>query len=294
MDAVNGQQVHGDEISLRELLEVLWQGRWLAACITAVCALLAVVAVWLAPTKYTAVVVLSPASEGPGSSQLGKVSSLASQLGGIASLAGISMTGDLKRAESIAVLQSAALTQKYLQDNDLLPVLYEKKWDAKGKRWNEPDPQKVPTLWKANEDFRENIRAVKTDTKSGLVTMTITWTDPQLAAQWANGLVKMTNDYLRAKAIDQVERNIAYLNEQANKTDVVAVKTVIYSILETEINTAMLARGSDEYAFKVIDPAAAPETSASPNPKLWIAGGIIAGLFLSVLAAFARVAWARG
>jgi uncharacterized protein involved in exopolysaccharide biosynthesis len=293
MDAVNGQQVHGDEISLRELLEVLWKGRWLAACITGVCAMLAVVAVWLAPTKYKAVVVLSPASEGSGSDQLGRIGSLTSQLGGLASLAGISMTANLKKAESVAVLQSAALTQKFIEDNDLLPVLYEKQWDAKGKRWNEPNPQKVPTLWKANEDFSANIRAV-TDTKSGLVTMTITWTDPQLAAQWANGLVKMTNDYLRAKAIDQAERNIAYLNTQANKTDVVAVKQVIYSILETEINRAMLARGSDEYAFKIVDPAVAPETSTSPRPKLWIAGGIIAGLFLSVLAAFVRVAWTRG
>jgi len=51
-----------------------------------------------------------------------------------------------------------------------------------------------------------------TDPKTGLVTLSITWNDPNIAAKWANGLVRMANDYLRDQAIEESERNIAYLD----------------------------------------------------------------------------------
>ena len=69
----------------------------------------------------------------------------------------------------------------------------------------------------------------------------------------------MANDNLRDRAIAESERNISYLNEQAAKTDVVGIRQTIYNIMETEINKAMLAKGSEEYAFKLIDPAVVPQ-----------------------------------
>ncbi len=55
------------------------------------------------------------------------LSSLATQFGGLASLAGVSVSGDSRRSESVAVLQSEALTEQYIQANNLLPVLFREK-----------------------------------------------------------------------------------------------------------------------------------------------------------------------
>jgi uncharacterized protein involved in exopolysaccharide biosynthesis len=120
------------------------------------------------------------------------------------------------------------------------------------------------------------------------VTLTITWTDPKLASQWANGLVQMTNAYLRDKAIRESESNIEYLNAEAARTNVIEVKQAIYSILKTEINREMIARGSSEYAFKIIDPATPPELASFPRKALWLLGGLAFGFILSVLVVFAR------
>src|SRR5882757_8632770 len=106
--------------------------------------------------------------------------------------------------------------------------------------WAISDPEKIPTLWKANLDFKNKVRAVASDTKTGMVTLAITWKDPVTAAKWANDLVRMTNEFLRNKAIEQSEKNIAYLNEQAAKIDAVGVKQAIYSILQSELNKGML------------------------------------------------------
>jgi uncharacterized protein involved in exopolysaccharide biosynthesis len=126
------------------------------------------------------------------------------------------------------------------------------------------------------------------DVKTGLLTLTIAWNDPAMSAQWANGIVAMANDYIRAKAISDGERNVSYLNEQLAQSNVVAVQNSISALLENEIKKIMLARGSNEYAFKIIDAATVPERPSSPNPFVWAMVGSIAGLLLSSLIVLAR------
>jgi uncharacterized protein involved in exopolysaccharide biosynthesis len=251
------------------------------------------VAAWLTPNTYRASIVVSAVTNTPGSGGGGGLGSMVSQFSGLASLAGLAIGGDSKKFESVAVLQSEALTEEYIRDNKLLPVLYPKLWDPVGKRWKVTDPKKAPTVWKATQRFKHSIANVSTDTKTGLVTLTITWTDADLAAKWANDLVSKTNDHLRSKAIVESDRNIAYLNTEVVKTDVVGVKTAIFSVLQNEISKEMLARGSDEYALKVVDPAVAPEVPYSPQPVMWVLIGIFSGLLVCVIAAFVHVAWRK-
>ncbi len=295
MDALTRSVVADDEISLKEILQLLQRRKWQVLLLTAILTGVAGIASLLIHKTYRATIIVSATTNTPGNGQMGGgLGSVVSQFSGLASLAGLAMGGDSRKAESIAVLQSEALTEGYIHDNNLLPVLYPKLWDSQAKRWTETDPDKIPTVWKATQRFKRSIANVTTDSKTGLVTLTITWRDPHLAAKWANELVKKTNDYLRAKAIVESDRNISYLNTEAAKTDVVGVKQAVYAILQNEISKQMLARGSDEYALKVVDPAVAPEEPYSPQPLLWILIGLFSGLLLSLLAAFVQVAWAKG
>ena len=294
--AMTGNPAHEDEdeISLYDVAIVLWAQRWIIVSITVVATIVAGVAALVIDKKYQAAVVVSPVSSSASNSQLGAVSSLASQFGGLASLAGVSVSGDSKKSESLAVLQSEALTEGYIQKNDLLPILYQKQWDPIGKKWKESAPERTPTLWKANQYFKREVRSLVTDAKTGLVTLTITWKDARLAATWANELVRMTNDYLRDQAIQESERNIAYLNDQASKTDALGAKQAIYALLQNEINKVMLARGNSEYALKVVDPAFIPELPSSPKLSLWLLSGLFGGFFAALFVAFVRSAWRSG
>ena len=278
------------EFSLRDLVAIVWSERWLIVVITFLATTGAVVASLTKHKQYEATVTFSPVSNTAAGNQLGALGSLASQFGGLASLAGISVSGDAKKSESLAVLQSEALTEDYIRRNDLMPTLFSEKWDPVGRKWKVTDPRKIPTLWKANKFFK-SIRAVVTDPKTNLVTFSITWKDPVLAARWANDLVRQTNDYLRDQAIREAEKNISYLNEQAAKTDLLGARQAIYSILQSEINKAMLARGNADYALKILDPAFVPETHSSPKLSIWGPIGFIAGLILSLFVVFLRNEW---
>jgi len=253
-------------------------------------ALIALGATFVLPKQYQGTVVLLPVSSSSGG--LSGARGALAQLGGeLSALGGLTLPSDERKAKSIAVLQSDALTQRYIRDNALLPILYSNLWDVSGQKWKVQDPKDTPTPWKANQKFKHDIRAIKTDTKTGLVTMTITWRDPQLAATWANDLVKLTNDYLRTKAITQSERNIAYLTKAADATTAVEAKQAIYSLLRNEVNETMLAKGTDEYAFEVLDPASVAEGAVFPRKSVFALIGFAAGLLFSVVFVSFRSEW---
>jgi len=273
------------EISFALLVRELRTRKLLVGLVAIVCAAIGVAAGLLLPKEYEAVIMISPVMEDAGSGRLGALGSLASQYGGLASLAGLNIGGRGRKDEALATLQSELLTESYISKNNLLPVLYWRDWDAARHRWTTDSP---PTLWKANRFFKKGVRDITEDRKSGLVLLTIRWRDPKLAAQWANDLARITNDYLRTKAIEESERNIHYLNEQAVKTNIVEVQKAIYALLQDEINKQMVARGREEYALKVVDPAFVPEKPSTPGPLRLGAGGFVAGLVLTALVLMAR------
>jgi uncharacterized protein involved in exopolysaccharide biosynthesis len=291
MDTQAIKQPVPEEISFGELRQAAANGRWLIGVFVLACTVIAGTIAWIIPKTYSATVTMASATNGADSSRFGSLGSLASQFGGIASLAGLSLPTNQKEWESIAVLQSEALTENFIKDNDLLPVLYADKWDANAKRWKVTDPKAVPTLWKANRYFRSKIRTVTVDPKTTLVTLEIKWRNPDQAAAWANGLVEMANDYLRNKAIAESERSIAYLNQEAAKTTVLEARQAIFSVLEAEIDKAMLARGTKEYAFNILDPAFAPERPSSLPVLVWMVIAFLASSVIAFFGVFITVAW---
>jgi len=218
----------------------------------------------------------------------GGAGALMSSFGALASLAGVSVGGESEKFEAIALLQSRFLTEMYIEQNNLLPILFPKLWDASAARWK--DPKAIPTLWKGDAQFRK-IRSVEQDPKTGLVTLGITWRDPELAAKWANGLVALTNKQMRERAVRESEKHIAYLGEQAQKTQLVPVHQALSTLMESEYKQAMLAGGNDEYSLKVIDPAFVPETPSSLRRAFVILFGACGGFFISLVFVFVRASW---
>jgi uncharacterized protein involved in exopolysaccharide biosynthesis len=271
------------------LFQEIRDSRLLIAAIVVVCAIAGIAIGYIKPPSFEATIVLSPVSDaGPGRGA-SALSSMVSQYSDIASMVGLGRLGDAGsgKDEAIATLKSELLTERYIQENDLLPVLYPKLWDPERRAWKVSDPRKVPTLWKANNYFKQ-IRSIVDDRKANMIELTITWKDPKVAAKWANDLVRMTNDYLRSRAIQESQRNIDYLNEQVAKTNVVEAQRAIYALLEGEIQRQMLARGRDEYSLKVIDPAYAPEKPSSLGRLALGVLGAGVGFMVSMLWVLAR------
>jgi uncharacterized protein involved in exopolysaccharide biosynthesis len=278
---VSGVADEYETVSFGSTFATLWGRKWLILATALIVGGGACLTAFTLPREYEASIVISPVSVDASSGRGGGLGSLVGQLGGLASVAGFSLSGNERKAESLAILQSESLTERFIRDNNLLPELYHAQWDAANHRWKPMPPNKVPTLWKANELFKKSVRRLATDTKTGLSTLTVTWKDPKTAAAWANQLVELANNTIRGRTIEESERNITYLNEQLKKSTMVAVQNSVSSLIQSEIQKVMLARGSNEYAFRVLDAAVPPERPSFPNRTVWT----LLGFFLGAAAA---------
>ena len=142
MDTQAIKQTVPEEISFEELRQAAANARWLIAVFIVACTVIAGTIAWLVPKTYTATVTMASATSGADASRFGNLGSLASQFGGIASLAGLSLPTNSKEWESVAVLESESLTETFIKDNNLLPVLFADKWDAGANHWKVSDPRR--------------------------------------------------------------------------------------------------------------------------------------------------------
>jgi uncharacterized protein involved in exopolysaccharide biosynthesis len=260
------------EIDLVRLWNILWRSRWLIVIITLAFALGSFVYTLLAQRMYTASVVLSPVKEEP-------LGALTGQLGGLASLAGLGSRSS-GSVEAVAVLKSRDFARSFIEDQALLPVLFPDAWDASAGRWKVARP---PEPAQAARYFVARVRQVDEDSKTGLVTLSIEWRDPELAAGWANMLAVRLNDRMRQRALAEAEANVKYLRHEFESTSIVTLQQSISGLLEKEMQKLMLARGNAEFSFRVIDRAEVPTAASKPRRTLIL---VLATAFGAMLAVF--------
>ena len=260
-------------IDAAPLLRALWSSRWLILGITMVFTAIGTTYALVATEWYQADVVLMQAEN--------RTPPELSQLGGLANLAGISLTGSSSNQAPLAVLRSREVAREFIEDEKLLALILLNQRgliDDERKKGNVDRPYDIRD---AVATFDKQIRAVTDDKKAGLVTLSITWVDADLAADWANLLVRRVNARMRNQAIIEAEANIKYLREQLSANSIAPLQQSIAGVLESEMRKLMLARGSEEYAFKVIDKAVPPKRRARPQRAVIVAASFMLGLFVS-------------
>lgn len=260
-----------DTIDLLELWSVVCKYKKVLLSVVLLALLLSTAIATLTPAVYRAELIAAPAVEEKG----GGLSALAGQFDGLASLAGVNLSsggGDLNRV--LATLRSRAFLVPFLKERAVFEVV--------SARLTKDDL----SVLDAYGYFVEKVIAVRKDNKTGLVTLSVEWQDPIIAAQWANELVLRLNEHQRKTAIHEAEQSIEYLNNQLKQTGVADMQQAIYRLIEAQTKSIMLANVKQEYALQVIDPAVAPEDPIYPRVGLIISLGVILGLMLGLFLVF--------
>lgn len=234
---------------------------------------------------YDSEVLLAPVAQEQNQNGL---SAIAGQFGGLLPLAGLSgSTGSETRDQALAVLRSRSFTEKFISDNNLLPVLFSDRWDTSTSSWRNGDSKSEPTLYDGYRMFDEKIRTIREDSTTGLVTLRIEWTDRLLARDWARDLIDRLNQSMREQAISESTLKLEYLEKEVQSTSVLNLQEAVYGLMEQEISTIMAAHVKDQYVFKILDPAAVADADDFVRPKrvLIIIAGLMIGFILGLMAA---------
>jgi uncharacterized protein involved in exopolysaccharide biosynthesis len=276
----SGSSVEGDEIDLIELLRTLLLAWKTIVSATILCLVAAFVYALKVPEVFKAEALLAPVQR-----EQSRSSSAFSQFGGLAAMAGIPISDDSDVKEVIATLKSGKFLQAFIERKKLLSVLFKDIWDSENQTWLVESAEDQPSMLNGVASFK-TVLSVAEDKKSGLITLSIIWKDPEIAARWANDLVEQLNEQLRNRAIADSKKRIGYLEQELAKTTLQDMRSVLYNLLESEKQKAMLANVNEDFALKVIDPAVVSESSAQPNRRLIVLSGGAIGGFLGVFAVF--------
>ena len=289
---------YDDEIDLRELFGVLWGNKIKIIGITAVFAVVSVIYALSVPNQYKASALLAPAQQ-----QSGGLSGALGQLGGLASLAGVSIGGGESSEAQVAqeIMKSWSFIEGFIADNDLAVEVYaaegwsresnQLKFDndvyaVKTKTWLIENDNigrlGPPTSWQLFEKFSEML-VVSEDKKSGLISISIEYYSPQIAKQWLDLYISSINKHMQARQVVKVSNNIEYLEAQIEKTSITEMQEVFYTIIEEQIKSQMLAEASPDYAFVAVSPSMVPEEKSQPKRALICILGTLLGGVLSVL-----------
>ena len=274
-----------DEIDLGSALRLLWRRRlWIVAA-AALGSLSALGLSLVMHPVYRASVVMVPVDDAGANGALGAA---AGQLGGLASLVGLNIGGGGSRTpEALAVLRSRQFLESFFAEEHLLPILFSKRWNDTTKSWA-VSGDRIPTAGDAYRYFAKRVLKVTDDKKTTLVTLSIDWRNPDQAADWANKLTSRLNGEMRLRAQQQADASVGFLKKELDSTLDVGTREAINRLMEAEIKRRMLANTRQEYAFRVVERAFAPEPKdkVSPQKLLMVIMGLVLALFLCVVGIF--------
>ena len=272
----------GDELSLIELWKALVEYKLLIIVFTALTTLGAIYYASTLPTIYKAEVLMIPASGGGGG--------LSNRLGGLADMAGVSLGGSSAGAEgeqALARLKTRSFLTNHIKEKNLKPILFASRWSEQGKLWID----KEPSDREASELLLDMVTtSIDSKDKAGLVAFSLEWenpANPDKIADMANDLVSNMNFRAKQRAIVEAKNSISFLEKELEQTNILNSQTILYSMIEQQMQKIMLANIRDEFVFKVIDSAVVPRY-AETKPVLMIIfiGFILGGLSGFIIASF--------
>lgn len=277
------------DVSVRDVVSALRGRMRLCIAVFIICTLVAIAAAVLMKPVYRSEILLFPVERDSGSGALLR------QFGGIAALAGAKPSSSQQSEFAVATLRSHEFAVDFIERNSLLPTLLPAP-SLLGRVLSGFGPPKPRTIEDAVKVFLKRVEYVDVDTETGVVKLSVEFSDREKTAQWANDIVTRINDEMRNVAISQSRLRLEFLNAELKKTTIVGVQSAIFNLIEEETKSIMLANTERDFAFRPVERATVPAQNDFVRPRrlLLIASGAIAGLLLAVLIGLFSAATRRG
>jgi len=288
--------VNNDSIDLKELIKLLWGGKKPIILISFVCALFSIFIALSLTNYYKSEAVLTLAS---GSSEINGLSGFS----GIASMAGIRMpsTGGADKGELIVnTILSRAFVKHLLTFEDILPSLIAPKsydsqsktlefdsniYDGINKTWMSVDDMGIevkPSYLEAYDVYVEQMY-INFNPRIGIINISIEHISPIFAKNLLDLIIREADTLIRQKDLEQSSDALDYLASEIPKTSLIEMKSSMNRLIQSQLETQMMAKIGTEYAVRIIEPPFVPERKFKPNRFFIFLFGAMVGLVLGVL-----------
>lgn len=285
-----------NEINIVELLEAIWRFKKLILFVFVIGTSAAVFIALNKPNIYQSTAVLTP----KGNEQSNGVGNFVGQLGGLASIAGISIPQtSSKTSYALAILKSPDFIGTFIKYENLTPLIMgasgwdfvenkpifdEDIYDASNQAWvrEVSFPMKPePSFQEAANFFINEFMSVSRDDESGLVYVSIKYFSPSVAQEWNKKLIAAVDAFVRDQDMRKAGENTEFIREQIQASTITEVRRSLFELLEQQTKQKMLSNASQTYVFDIIQRPSFPEVKSEPRRAFIVAFGAAISLFLA-------------
>jgi uncharacterized protein involved in exopolysaccharide biosynthesis len=275
----DGRGYEEDEKILREYISVLRKHWWKIAALSLAVGVATLLYMFTKPNLYNSTAVIMPViEEGKQNPAFGALASM-----------GIAVGGPTKVEDLESLFKSKDLTARVFNRHDHWRVLLGDAFDpATGtvrisplsKLLGNDKVPKPPGDWDAVRSAAKGM-TVATNRKSGTLTLSFESTSAQQSAAILKDYLDEAKTRLQEEAFDRATKNKKFIEEQISKTVDPLNRDRLYGLLGQEVEREMMARNREQFGFKVIDSARAPDRKSGPHRAKTAAVASIAGFIVA-------------
>ncbi len=260
----------------------------------------------LATTRYTTSLRITPAI----SSQTG-LSSTLSRLGGLASLAGVSVRQGAEGASPFDLyldrLTSRELAQQLTGDQRIMQTAFAKQWDPSTRTFRDrPGPlrpirnllyavagQPVPAWTPPGAEelqkyLLKTIGVAPPGPKDPPISSLIVQTpDPAFGVYLLETVHRQADADVRAASLQRAQQYADHLSRKLATTEVAEHRRTLSEALLEQERAVMMATSAGPFAALPLEPASGPTRPTSPKPVMAIVLGLFLGALIGVFAVVA-------
>lgn len=152
---------------------------------------------------------------------------------------------------------------------------------------NVSDSEKEKRLFAAYKKIQGQL-SIASDKKTSAITISYIDPDPVLAKEIVEQFLVHSSDSLRSNELSDMEKKIAYYDQELQRTSDLALKTQLSSLMSALIQKKVLAQSSEYYNVKMVtSPSVAYERDKEgPKRGLIVAVSFVTSLILSIFGIF--------
>lgn len=299
-DKLNTNNINLSEITLSSIFRIIRREKFLILSLTSIFSISSIIYSLSLPNIFMSSSLLIVNESGGGSSRL---SGLIGEYGGLASLAGVDLpsgSSSDKASLAIEMVLSRDLVRDLIKKDNILPILMATKsydsvnkkvifdnsiYDSKKNTWVRKPTKNYQTIPSYLEAHREYLKIVdiSKDKKTNYITIRVRHQSPQFSEYLLSSIISEVNQKVRLKDLEIASNSIEYLQSLVKEVSFQRIKTSINNLVESNIESQMLASIDEEYLFRPIDPPYTPEIRFAPSRSMIVILITILGGFLSMI-----------
>jgi len=283
------QSVDQATINLSDILKKLKSNIKVSLLILAFPFVLAVLYLQIVTDKYTAELKIVP-TEGDGAS-------LSSDIGGLASFAGI----NLKDSETVSnyrlyldTLHSRRIAIELAKDQELMQTIFAEHWNEDMQKWQNPKNSfiykipafvkkvlgiynrewNVPSAWNL-EEFLTDYVEISENPKEAVITILFMHEDPEFAKDFLIKLHSLSDNLIRNRTLERSKNHAEYLKKKLQTVSVAEHRQALTISLVEQERFIMLASSNKAFAAEALWGVKSSPEPTSPKPILVILFSLI-------------------